>query len=73
MRPDVELQTYKGVEVVYPKMDVTDDEVEGAIQHKLQGQARLVEITDRDVAEGDLVVELVAAGTTRSSMSQVPW
>lgn len=60
VRPDVELQTYKGVDVVYPKMDVTDDEIEGAIQHKLQGQARLVEITDRDVAEGDLVmVELV--------------
>jgi trigger factor len=60
VRPEVELDSYKGLEVVYPAIEVKDEELEAAIEQRLQGQARLVEVTDRDVESGDMVmVELV--------------
>ena len=61
VRPEVELTSYTGLDVVYPRVEVSDAELEAAVAERLAGQARLVEITDRAIAAGDTVLtELVA-------------
>lgn len=61
VKPEVSLDAYKGFEVVHPRYEVADAEVERSVQARLQGQARLVEITDRAVQPGDMVLcELTA-------------
>lgn len=61
VKPEIELGTVEGVEVVYPKSEVSDEQVEAAVAARLNSQARLVEIKDRAVEAGDLVLaELVA-------------
>ena len=59
VKPEVEAQTYTGLTVHYPQFEVSDDEVEAAIERRRQAQARLSEVEDRAVEEGDSVqVEL---------------
>jgi trigger factor len=61
VRPDVTLEAYKGVEVVFPKVEITDDQLEATVKGRLEGQARLVEVSDRAIESGDMaLVELVA-------------
>ncbi len=61
VKPEIELERYTGVEVVFPKTEVTDDEVDQMVRAQLEANARLVEVTDRGVQKGDMVmVELVA-------------
>lgn len=61
VRPEVALATTTGVDVVYPAVDVSDDEVDIWVRGRLEGQARLVEVTDRAAKLGDMVlVELEA-------------
>ncbi|MEZ4321167.1 MAG: trigger factor [Myxococcota bacterium] len=56
VKPQVELTKVKGVEVVYPPVVVADEEIEASVRAKLEGQARLVEVTDRGVEKGDMVL-----------------
>jgi len=56
VKPTVELTKVKGVDVVYPPVEVTDDEIAATVRAKLEGQARLVEVTDRGVEKGDMVL-----------------
>ena len=56
VRPEIELTSYTGVEVSYPRADVTDAEVDSAVRQRLEGSARLVEVADRAVRTGDLVM-----------------
>jgi trigger factor len=59
VKPSLELQKYTGFDVVFPKVDVEDKEVDDLVKRRLEGAARLTEITDRAVAAGDLaLVEL---------------
>ncbi len=59
VKPEVEAQTYTGLSVHYPQFEVSDDEVEAAIERRRQAQARLSEVEGRAVEEGDSVqVEL---------------
>jgi len=61
VRPEVTLSTYEGLEVEFPKAEAADEEVEKAVRARLESQAKLVEVTDRAAAKGDLVmVELTA-------------
>lgn len=61
VRPEVSLETYQGVEVEKPEVTIAEDEVDAAVRRRLEGQARLVEVTDRAVERGDMVlVHLVA-------------
>jgi len=62
VRPEVELTQYTGVEVPYPESEVTDQEVEAMVQARLEGQARLVEVDDRPVQKGDLVLAELVIG-----------
>lgn len=61
VKPEIALETYTGVSVYYPKVEVTDDEVDTMVASRLEEAARLVEVTDRGVEKGDMVmIELLA-------------
>ncbi len=61
VKPELVLEQYQGMEVVYPPVEVTDEEVERSVKSRLEGQAKLVEVTDRPVSKGDMaLIELVA-------------
>lgn len=70
VRPEIELQQYTGVEVPYPEAKVTDEELDAAIRARLEGQARLVEVTDRPVEKGDLVLVELVAGPEDAPVAQ---
>ena len=52
-KPEVELGEYKGIEVEKKTAEVTDEEVEAALNSEREKQSRLVPVTDRPVADGD--------------------
>lgn len=54
VKPEVELGTYKGIEVEKRAYNVTDDEVDAAIAQLQEGVARMVDV-DRPVENGDTV------------------
>ncbi len=57
VKPEVELKTYRGIEVTYPLRRVTDEEVEAVVRSRLQGQASLAEVTEtRPLRAGDVVL-----------------
>lgn len=55
VRPEIDAENYTGLNVYYPPAEVTEDEVEAAVERRRQSQSRLVEITDRAVEAGDSV------------------
>jgi len=60
VRPSVELTSYKGLDVEYPTFEVTAEEIDAGVRARLEAQTRLVEVTDRGVQKGDMVLcELV--------------
>ena len=54
-KPDVELGQYKGVEVEKKTAEVTDEEVDKALADEREKQSRMVPVSDRAVADGDMV------------------
>ncbi|MDW5299070.1 MAG: trigger factor [Sedimentibacter sp.] len=53
--PEVELPEYKGVEVVKTELKVTDEDVEKELKAVQEKNARIVEVTDRPVQNGDFL------------------
>ena len=53
--PEVELPEYKGVEVVKTEIKVTDEDVERELKSVQDKNARIVEVADRPVQEGDFL------------------
>jgi len=53
--PDVELGDYKGVEVVKAAYPVTDEAVDATLEAEREKNARMIDIDDRAVKEGDTV------------------
>jgi trigger factor len=56
VRPSVELTKATGVDVVYPKVEVAEEEIDAAVARKLEGEANAVEVDDRPVESGDMVM-----------------
>jgi trigger factor len=56
VRPEVTLGKYTGVTVTKVDTDVTDEEVDAALEKERNNNARTVTVTDRPVAEGDTAV-----------------
>lgn len=54
VKPDVELSDYKGLEAKKPVKEITDEDVDKAIDELRERGARFVE-TDRDAKDGDMV------------------
>ena len=65
VKPDVQLGTYLGLKIRFPLSPTTDAEVEAAIQRRLEGHARLVDVEKpRAVVAGDLVLTEIKDGET---------
>lgn len=56
VRPEVKLGQYKGVAVTKVDIDVTEAEVDEALEKERKNNARTITVTDRSVAEGDTAV-----------------
>lgn len=56
VRPEVKLGQYKGVAVTKVDIDVTEAEVDEALEKERKNNARTINVTDRPVAEGDTAV-----------------
>ncbi len=55
VKPEVNVENYKGLEVEKVEAEVTDEDVNSKLTQELDKNARLVEITDRAVQDGDVV------------------
>lgn len=56
VKPEVELGTYKGVEVAKTDISVTDEDVEAEIKKVQEQNSRTVTVEDRAVKDGDIAV-----------------
>lgn len=56
LKPEVTLGRYKGVEVDKIDVSVSDDEVTAEIDRERDKNARIIDITDRAVKDGDVIV-----------------
>ncbi|MDE7352594.1 MAG: trigger factor [Acetatifactor sp.] len=56
LKPEVTLGTYKGVKVSKMDTEVSDADVEAQIDRERDKNSRLVEVTDREVRDGDSIV-----------------
>lgn len=58
VKPEIELGEYKGVDVPFLELDVPEAAVDQAVQQRLEGAARIVEITDdaHELADGDIAI-----------------
>ena len=54
VKPEVELGTYKGVEVEKAPVEVTDAELDAELNRVREQNARMITVDDRAVADGDL-------------------
>jgi len=55
LKPEVTLGTYKGIEVEKTVVEVTDEEVDAAVDKERENNSRIVEVTDRTkVEDGDI-------------------
>ena len=60
VKPEIEIKNYKNLEVVYPKVEVNDEELNLRVNARLEEKSKLAEVK-RPVENGDLVmVELTA-------------
>lgn len=55
VKPEVALGQYKGLTIPAAKYDVTEKDVEADIDRSRQAKSRLVEVTDREAKDGDIV------------------
>ena len=56
LKPEVKLGKYKGVKVESTEVTVTDEEVDAKIEKERENNARTIEVTDRPVKDGDMIV-----------------
>lgn len=56
LKPEVTLGKYKGVEVEKADTDVTDEEINAAIDKERESNARTISVEDRGVQDGDMTV-----------------
>ncbi len=54
-KPDVEIKDYKGIPVTKSKIEVTEENVSEEIERTRQRNSRLIDVTDRPAADGDVV------------------
>ncbi len=56
LKPEVGLGKYKGVSVKKSDLTVTEEEVDAEVERERQRNARKVQVTDRPVKDGDMIV-----------------
>ncbi len=55
VKPEVNVENYKGLEVEKVESEVTDEDINTRLNQELDKNARLVDITDRPIQDGDVV------------------
>ncbi len=55
VKPEVTVENYKGLEVEKVEAEVTDEDINNRLNQELDKNARLIEVTDRAVQDGDVV------------------
>jgi len=55
VRPDVELGEYKNLTVTHKEIEVTEEQVQSQIKQEQEKLARVVDVADRAVKDGDIV------------------
>ncbi len=72
VKPVLELDGYKGVAVSYTTRPVADGDVERRVQARLAGKARMVEIDDRGVQPGDVVLAAITLDADGETLADEP-
>ncbi len=55
VKPEVTLGQYKGVEIEKTPVEVTDEEVNAQIDNEREQNARMIDVDDRPVQDGDMI------------------
>jgi len=55
VKPEVEIKDYKGLEVEDPTIEVTDELIDSEVENERRMNARIVNVDDREVQDGDKV------------------
>lgn len=55
VKPEIQLGAYKGIEVEKQEVVVTDEDIEAEINKVREQNARIIEVTDRAVVDGDQI------------------
>ena len=55
LKPEVTLGEYKGIAVPAPDRTVTEEEIQRRIDRELDSNARMIDVDDRPVEDGDLI------------------
>lgn len=56
IKPEVELDGYKGIEVEEVKVEVTDEDIEKELKKQQELNGRLISVEDRAIEEGDTAI-----------------
>ncbi len=72
VRPSIELATWTGVDVVYPKVEITAEELDRAVQARAESRSRLDEVTGRAAEKGDLALVEVKATADGAELLHEP-
>lgn len=55
VKPEVEIKDYEGIEIEDPTMEVTDELIDSEVENERAMNARIINVDDRAVEEGDTV------------------
>lgn len=56
VKPEVNIQNYKGIEIKAKPVEVTEEEISKELEKQRERNARFIEVTDRAAKDGDVVV-----------------
>lgn len=56
VKPEVNIQNYKGIEIKAKPVKVTEEEISKELEKQRERNARFIEVTDRAAKDGDIVV-----------------
>lgn len=56
VKPEVNMQNYKGIEIKAKPVEVTEEEISKELEKQRERNARFIEVTDRAAKDGDIVV-----------------
>lgn len=56
VKPEVNIQNYKGIEIKAKPVEVTEEEISKELEKQRERNARFIEVTDRAAKDGDIAV-----------------
>ena len=71
LKPEVTLGEYKGVEIPKKEIQVTEEEVQAAIDKERDSNSRTIDVDDRPVENGDMILPSVPPALSRALKSSL--